>query len=178
MTHSYDWRRVTLGDCVTTKKGFAFKSSWYTEAGHAIVKVSDFTVDSVCCDSLTRISLEIASKYLPYAIATGDLVVQTVGSWPNNPQSVVGKAIRVPAAANRALLNQNAVRLDPIEIANRRFLFYLLRNKHFKSYIVNTAQGAASQAAITLDSLREYEFCFHLSQPSARLPGCYRRMTT
>ena len=38
------------------------------------------------------------------------------------------------------------------------FLFYLLRQNIFKSYIINTAQGAASQAAITLESLRAYTF--------------------
>jgi type I restriction enzyme S subunit len=41
---------------------------------------------------------------------------------------------------------------------DRTFLFYLLRNEDFKTYIIGTAQGAASQAAITLEAIRGYEF--------------------
>jgi type I restriction enzyme, S subunit len=56
------------------------------------------------------------------------------------------------------LLNQNAVKLAPLDGLDQRFLFYLLRSPEFKNYIVGTAQGAASQAAITLDAIRCYEF--------------------
>jgi AraC-like DNA-binding protein len=58
---------------------------------------------------------------------TGDVVVQTVGSWPTNPASVVGKCVRIPADAAGALLNQNAVKLTPEVRFDRAFLFYLLR---------------------------------------------------
>src|SRR5271157_3958199 len=137
MTSPAGWLTVTLGDCVTTRKGFAFKSGWYTKEGHPIVKVSDFTSDSIDTTALTRILCSLVSKYDAYTLKTGDVVVQTVGSWPSNPQSVVGKAIRVPPSANQALLNQNAVRLDPSSLIDRMFLFYLLRQNTFKSYIIN-----------------------------------------
>ncbi|MDH4304782.1 MAG: restriction endonuclease subunit S [Nitrospira sp.] len=155
---SNEWERARLGDLVETQKGYAFKSSWYCDAGRPIVKVSDFTEDSVDPSSLVCIPEKTAGEHRKYELKAGDVVVQTVGSWPTNPASVVGKCVRIPEAATAALLNQNAVKLAPSKVLDQRFLFYLLRNKDFKTYIVGTAQGAASQAAITLDAIRAYEF--------------------
>ena len=152
------WEQNRLGDLVETQKGYAFKSGWYSDAGRPIVKVSDFTTDSVDSSSLVCIPEEIAADYLKYELKIGDVVVQTVGSWPTNPASVVGKCVRIPINAAGALLNQNAVKLSPTKALDAQFLFYLLRCDDFKTYIIGTAQGAASQAAITLEAIRGYEF--------------------
>ncbi len=152
------WEQNRLGDLVETQKGYAFKSGWYSDAGRPIVKVSDFTTDSVDSSSLVCIPEEIAADYLKYELKIGDVVVQTVGSWPTNPASVVGKCVRIPSNAAGALLNQNAVKLSPTKALDAQFLFYLLRSDDFKTYIIGTAQGAASQAAITLEAIRGYEF--------------------
>ena len=155
---SSTWEQTKLGDVVDTQKGFAFKSAWYCDAGRPIVKVSDFTNDSIDSTNLVCIPETIATDYLKYELVNGDVVVQTVGSWPTNPASVVGKCVRVPSSTSGALLNQNAVKLFPQKNLDRQFLFYLLRNEDFKTYIIGTAQGAASQAAITLGGIRNYEF--------------------
>jgi type I restriction enzyme, S subunit len=152
------WDRVKLGDMVETQKGYAFKSGWYCDAGRPIVKVSDFTDDAVDSTALVCIPEATANEYLKYELRTGDVVVQTVGSWPSNPASVVGKCVRIPIDVAGALLNQNAVKLKPVGKFHKTFLFYLLRNEDFKTYIIGTAQGAASQAAITLEAIRGYEF--------------------
>jgi len=153
-----NWKRSRLGDLVETQKGYAFKSGWYCDAGRPIVKVSDFTSDSVDHGALVCIPESTAVDYLKYELRTGDVVVQTVGSWPTNPASVVGKCVRIPEKVAGALLNQNAVKLTPSEALDKTFLFYLVRNEDFKTYIIGTAQGAASQAAITLEAIRGYEF--------------------
>jgi restriction endonuclease S subunit len=152
------WERTRLGDLVETQKGYAFKSGWYCGTGRPIVKVSDFTHDSVDSSDLVCIPESLAADYLKYELEIGDVVVQTVGSWPSNPASVVGKCVRIPSSGGGALLNQNAVKLSPANGFDRQFLFYLLRNEDFKAYIIGTAQGAASQAAITLEAIRGYEF--------------------
>ncbi len=149
---------TTLGLHINTQKGFAFKSQWYSEQGKPLVKVSNFTEDIVDTSDLVCISDDIAENYLRYELKKDDVVIQTVGSWPNNPKSVVGKAIRIPIRASGALLNQNAVKIEPTEELNKKFLFYLLRSDDFKKYIIGTAQGAANQASITLDSIRGYSF--------------------
>jgi len=149
---------ATLGDHISTQKGYAFKSAWYTESGHPIVKVSDFTSDSVDPSNLVCVPNEIALKHGRYSLSTGDVVIQTVGSWPSNPASVVGKTVRIPKKIDGALLNQNAVKVESDQSLDKGFLFYLLRSDEFREYIVGTAQGAASQASITLDSIRAFKF--------------------
>lgn len=149
---------VILTDHVSTQKGFAFKSAWFTDSGRPIVKVSNFSNDSVKWTELIFVPEDIALQYARYELKTGDVLIQTVGSWPNNPMSVVGKTVRVPKQVNGALLNQNAVKLVPSSTLDGSFLFYLLRDKKFGAYIVGTAQGAANQAAITLESIRAFTF--------------------
>lgn len=154
----YYKENVRLKDFIDTQKGYAFKSKWYTDEGIQIVKVSDFTSDSIDTSNLVSIPPDIADKYQKYKLTTDDVIVQTVGSWPSNPASVVGKVIKVPRNADNTLLNQNAVKLIPNGEIDNRYLFYLLKSPAFKEYIIGTAQGAASQASITLDSIRGFKF--------------------
>ena len=136
----------------------AFKSKWYTDVGVPIVKVSNFTVDSVDISNLVCIPDEIAQNYTKHELRPKDVVIQTVGSWPSQPESVVGKVIKIPLQFSGSLLNQNAVKIIPRSHLDKGYLFYMLRDNDFKGYIVATAQGAASQASITLASIRNYTF--------------------
>ncbi|TMO26921.1 restriction endonuclease subunit S [Pseudoalteromonas sp. S4741] len=149
---------AVLGDYISTQKGFAFKSKWFVDSGRKIVKVSDFTEDSICPNNLVKIPVELGEQYSRYSLAFGDVVIQSVGSWPSNPASVVGKTIRVPRTVDGSLLNQNAVKIIPNKDIHIGFLYYLLRSDVFKEYIIGTAQGAASQASITLDAIKRFKF--------------------
>ncbi|MCD4808606.1 MAG: restriction endonuclease subunit S [Methanosarcinales archaeon] len=150
--------KSVLGEQITTQKGYAFKSPWYSDAGTPIVKVSDFTDSSIDTYNLTYIPDDIAFDYLKYRLETGDTIIQTVGSWPSNPKSVVGKVIKVPPEVSGALLNQNAVKIIPNKTLDRKYIFYLLKSDTFKDFIINCAQGAASQASITLKDIKNYPF--------------------
>lgn len=163
---------ATLEDHIFTQKGFAFKSKWFTDEGRKIVKVSDFTMDSICPNSLVSISKELGEEYSRYNLFTGDVIIQTVGSWPSNPASVVGKTVRVPKTVDGALLNQNAVKISPKATLHQGFLYYLLRNDVFKEYIIGTAQGAASQASITLDSIKSYQFALPSYDKQTSISKC------
>ena len=158
MNNTHQGVKTLLGEHIKTQKGFAFKSKWYSDFGTPIVKVSDLTDDSIDTSNLTCIPDDIATIYLKYKLQTGDTIIQTVGSWPRNPKSVVGKVIKVPSNASGALLNQNAVRISPAKTLDRLFMFYLLKSNIFKDFIIGCAQGAANQASITLDDIRKFSF--------------------
>ena len=153
-------RLETIEDHIITLKGFAFKSAWYSETGVPIVKVSDFTQDSVSPEKVAFIPIESSSDFEKYKLEKGDVLIQTVGSWEHNPNSVVGKVVRIPEVLNYSLLNQNIVKIIPKETLDKSFLFYLLKNDDFKGYIIKTAQGAANQASITLDSIKAFKFIY------------------
>ena len=107
------WEIKILGTNVTHKKGNAFKSALFQSAGKPIVKVTNFTDNSISSSGIEYVDDSIYSEKIEFILHTSDVVVQTVGSWPNNPASVVGKVVRVPKELDGALLNQNAVILKP-----------------------------------------------------------------
>lgn len=153
-----EWKEYKLGDCVEMQKGFAFKSSDYINHGIKIIKVSNLNQYRFDDNSCVFISPILAEQFSRYSLVEDDIIISTVGSWPTNPESVVGKVCRVPKIINGSLLNQNAVRLRVKQNFNQRFLYYILSGSKFSSFIANTAQGSANQASITLEDIRSYEF--------------------
>lgn len=147
-----------LGSLISYKKGFAFKSKDYISAGVPIVRVSNFTDDSISPNDLKFVSPDIAKETPEVSLEVNDIVVATVGSWPNNPASVVGRTIRVPAWAERALMNQNSViiRAKSKSLADQKFIYYQMRSQDFSAHVVSKAQGSANQASITLDAIFSY----------------------
>ena len=157
---SSEWKVISVGDFVTHQKGFAFKSKSYQKAGIPVARVSNFTTDSIDTSELLFVSEDIANQNKNVELKENDIVIATVGSWPSNPASIVGKTIRVPSTAVGALLNQNAVRLrvKSNDYNDQIFLYYVMRKPAFINYLVSTAQGSANQASITLKDIFSYKF--------------------
>ena len=155
-----EWNLQTIQEFAVHQKGFAFKSKDYQETGTPVVRVSNFTTDSIDCFSLYFVSEKIRKETAAVELMKNDVVIATVGSWPKNPASIVGKTIRVPSEASGSLLNQNAVRLraKSLDVFDQVFLYYLLKDQKFSDYIVSTAQGSANQASITLKDIYRYSF--------------------
>jgi type I restriction enzyme S subunit len=155
-----NWDSIRLGDHVNYFKGFAFKSQEYIEFGHPVVRVSNFTDRSIDLSGCNFISPTDVTSYEDYQIYAGDVIIATVGSWPANPESVVGKTIKVPNEANGALLNQNTLCLRATEQLDQRFMFYLLKDNDFQNYLIGGARGSANQASITIQSVFDYVFMY------------------
>lgn len=153
-----EWTNTKVEDLITYKKGYAFKSAFYDECGdHLIVRVSDTTEDSINIESCHKIRKEHVQGLDSYILKHQDVVIATVGSWADNPQSIVGKVIKVPRVADGAYLNQNAVRLRANERVTQDYLYFALKHKDFSDYLLNSAQGSANQASITLKDIFSYE---------------------
>lgn len=153
-----------LDNIADFQKGFAFKSVDFQKCGIKIVKVSNLTMESIDADSCISIDELKANQYKRYELLEDDIIITTVGSWPTNPSSVVGKVVRVPYALNNTLLNQNAVRVRAKSDINQNYLFYLLKSHIFKNYIIGTAQGSANQASITQSDIKKFKYRIHNSQ--------------
>ncbi len=149
---------VRIGDIADFQKGFAFKSKDYQNEGVRIIRVTNLNKNDFSDNNCLYIDPEKAVEYEKYSLRSNDAVISTVGSWPTNPDSVVGKVCIIPKGIDGSLLNQNSVRLRAKEGCKQLFLNYALRNKSFSKYIVGTAQGSANQASITLENIRNYEF--------------------
>ena len=150
---------IRLGDIVTYNKGYAFKSTEYCDEGVMVVRISDFTTESVSIDN--AVFIDERDEFQKYRLNEGDILIQTVGSWANNPKSIVGKIIRVPKECKNAYLNQNIVRIIAKEGIDNSYLYYALKANKFSEYCVIRGQGAANQASITLNTV----FRFKLKLP-------------
>ncbi len=154
-----NWKIYTLGELIDFQKGFAFKSSWYKSVGEIVVRISDTTHNSIDIKTCNRVSKTNVIGLDKYILKTGDIVIASVGSWPPNYASVVGKVIKVPSVANDSYLNQNAVRIRTLDqdLYNQQFIYYLMKSDFFLNYIINTAQGSASQASIKLTDIFDFK---------------------
>lgn len=152
---SSEWPMQDLGSLIFYRKGFAFKSKDYISSGVPIVRVSNFTDDGISPNDLKFVSPDVAKETPEVSLQVNDIVVATVGSWPNNPASVVGRTIRVPAWAESALMNQNSViiRAKSKSLVDQKFIYYQMRSQDFSAHVVSKAQGSANQASITLDAI-------------------------
>ncbi|MGO1470739.1 MAG: restriction endonuclease subunit S, partial [Tissierella sp.] len=150
------WREVRLGEYIDTLKGNAFKSSLYKNNGIPVVRVSNFTDESIEKDKMVYIDYD--EDYDRFILEKKDVLCQTVGSWLNNPNSLVGKIVRVPDYLDGSYLNQNIVKIIPDENLDNDYLFYRLKAVDYKHYCVDNAQGAANQASITLKTIRRFKF--------------------
>jgi type I restriction enzyme S subunit len=71
---------------------------------------------------------------------------------------VVGKVVRVPYYHQGSLLNQNIVKIIPIECIDKDYLYYRIKCVDFSGYVIGEARGAANQASITLDTIKRFAF--------------------
>lgn len=148
------WEMKSLGEVVNYKKGYAFKSDDYESHGISIIRVSDLGNKYVNHSNFYKISKN--TLYQDYSVQNDDILITTVGSWPSNPLSVVGKVIRVSSFANDFYLNQNMVRFR-IDSDLNEIIYQYLIDKKFSEFLLSGAQGSANQASITLEHIFNYK---------------------
>lgn len=154
------WEPIELGSIINHKKGKAFKSYLYQDFGIPIVRVSDLTKKSVDYSSCLFIDEKWFNDFNDVELAENDILITSVGSWATNPDSVVGKVVKVPRAKGKSLLNQNMVRLRTNNKELQLLLYTALSTKDFADYIISGAQGSANQASVTLDHMFSYKLSF------------------
>ena len=100
-----DWDEFVLGEVTSLRNGAGIKQEYFSEAEDAVplVKVSNFTLDSVDISEFTKVDAEHAVKWTSHLLKKKDTLIATVGSWPPNWSSVVGKVIRVPDEAEGSI---------------------------------------------------------------------------
>jgi len=150
---------VCLSEVANIRNGAGIKQEFFVDQGIPLVKVSNLTLNSINIEGLTNIDLEHAKKWESHKLHDGEILIATVGSWPPNWSSVVGKVIRVPAIASGMIQNQNTACITPKnDNVDNDYLYYLLKNKSFLIWVSNTAQGSANQARIAIKELGKFSF--------------------
>ncbi|HDZ9337858.1 TPA: restriction endonuclease subunit S [Vibrio cholerae] len=152
--------RCKLGDVATFRNGAGVKQDFFTTSndGVNLAKVSNFTSDSIDLTDATKVDREHAQKWASHLLKSDDVLIATVGSWPPNWSSVVGKVVRAPKCSEGAIQNQNTCCVIPNEAIDQSYLYYLLKTRQFSEWIVNVAQGSANQARVPVKKIGDFEF--------------------
>jgi len=152
------WKIKTIEELVNHQKGFVFKSSDYQTHGKRIIRISDLTKDSIDLQNCLFIDEQKVQeqKHQSVILNENDIVITTVGSNLNHPESAVGRPIRVPTFTAGSLLNQNMVRLRCINPDLQLFLLKNIQHAKFIDYLSARTQGSANQASITLGVIFDY----------------------
>ncbi|MHA6250377.1 restriction endonuclease subunit S [Oceanobacillus sp. CAU 1775] len=150
------WKTVRIKDCIYYIKGFAFKSRYYQKEGIRIIRVSDLGTNEIM-DNNEKIFIDrvYQMKYESYKLNLGDIIITTVGSKAELKESAVGRPILVKRK-KQGLLNQNLVKLSPINGYNSYFIYGNLLKRRYVDYIRSIERGNANQANITINDLWEY----------------------
>lgn len=151
--------RCKLSDVANFRNGAGIKQDFFTQSadGIKLAKVSNFTTDSIDLNDATRVDPKHAQKWMNHQLKADDILIATVGSWPPNWSSVVGKVVRVPKTSEGAIQNQNTCCIIPKESIDQSYLYYLLKTRKFSEWIVTVAQGSANQARIPVKSIGDFE---------------------
>jgi type I restriction enzyme, S subunit len=154
-----DWEIKVLSDLAESCNGAGIKQQHFSVVGTRLARVSDFTDRSIDLSDCSHVEPIHARQWTGHLLKEGDVIVATVGSWPPNWSSVVGKAVRVPPEAVGAIQNQNSCRLRAKEgMADQRFLFYLVRSSEFVHHAAYSAGGSANQARLAVKNLMRFRF--------------------
>lgn len=156
---NFDWTEVALSDVANMRNGAGIKQENFATKGIPLIRVTNFTDTSIDLSGCGYVEVNHAKKWKNHRLHEGDVIVATVGSWPPNWSSVVGKTVRVPLTADGALQNQNTCCVTAKEgKADQRFLYYTLRSEDFMYFAANSASGSANQARLPVAKLENFKF--------------------
>lgn len=153
------WETVRLNEVATLRNGAGVKQQFFADNGIPLARVSDFTLDSIDISDCKYVEEAHAETWASHYIDVGDVLVSTVGSWPPNWSSVVGKVVRAPVNVSGAIQNQNTCCILPNQaVLDNRYLFYRLKSEDFTWHTSNNAGGSANQARLPVKKLGEFQF--------------------
>jgi len=149
-----EWKDVGLEQIATFRNGAGVKQIHFANEGIPLARVSDFTMDSIDLADPKFVEINHAQLWRSHFIKEGDVIVATVGSWPPNWSSVVGKVVRAPKQATGVIQNQNSccIQAKP-EALDKRFLFFRLKHGDFAWHAANNAGGSANQARLPVKKI-------------------------
>ena len=112
------WEMTKLDEVAICRNGAGIKQEFFTTIGIPLARVSDFTDNSINLHNCIYLDAKHAHRWKDYSLVAGDVLVATVGSWPPNWSSVVGKVVQVPPDVAGAIQNQNTVSREEYPTTN------------------------------------------------------------
>jgi len=125
-----------LGDVVTVKSGFAFKSADWLDSGVPVIKIANVKDGWVFLDGCSFVSEEVARSARAFELAKGDVLISMTGH--------IGQVAKV-RDEGRMVLNQRVGRfsIKDRQRVDNEYLFQWLRLPEVRAVFEAHAYGAA-----------------------------------
>lgn len=144
------WKEVKLGDIVTLKNGYSFKSSEYdadSDGEYKIITIKNVTgdryINTNTCNTISFLPSNIRSHQV---LKEGDILISMTGN--------VGRVSMVNE--DKCLLNQRVGLLDLMDSNfDKEFIFQLLSTTMFQEAMIDRGHGAA-QPNIGKDDIESF----------------------
>lgn len=152
------WEKVKIRDISNVISGFAFKSNDFIDKGIPVIKIKNikhYEVDLSETDFVAEQFIEINPRY---HVNENDILISLTGSHITLPNSVVGRVAKY-RYSTLSLLNQRGGKFTEINTDRcyPEFLYQFLTQYSVREKIANKAQGAANQANISPNDVKDIE---------------------
>lgn len=145
------WRKTSIGEYLTVKSGYAFKSEWWRNSGYPVVKIKDIVNNTINTSNLDYVAPEYTSQISEFKLNQGDVVIAMTGA-------TIGKVGLVPDSRN-LYTNQRVGKVFPSkEIINpTAFVFCFYTQQSILEQIVALSSSSSAQPNISGGQLESFE---------------------
>jgi len=133
-----EWQIKTIGDYVTVKSGYAFKSSWWTDKGANVIKIKDLDNVMVDINKLDKVDNKHTIKANDFMVTRGDLLIAMTGA-------TIGKIGLITSSKRNIYVNQRVGKffLGNSPVDKLPYLHSMMRDKRIIDNIKSAGVGSA-----------------------------------
>lgn len=144
------WSIGSIGSYCDVKSGYAFKSEWWTDVGHKVIKIANIINNSIDLDSCDHVAPENAEKASNFNVKPGDILIAMTGA-------TTGKIGVVPYCDELIVVNQRVGRFflgdKPLEKAP--FLFSTLLYGRVSRHLQPDGTAGSAQDNLSADNIKD-----------------------
>lgn len=150
------WRKTTIGEYLSVRSGFAFKSDWWQTEGYPVVKIKDINNNTIDISSLECVSPEKTKAIPEFKLSEGDAVIAMTGA-------TIGKIGIVPNVEN-LYTNQRVGKIFPKDCIKNPtpFIFCFYSQKSVSEKIFALSSSSSAQPNISGKQLENLDVIANL----------------
>ena len=145
------WQKAKLGKVTNIIGGFAFKSKHFSNSGDSyVVKIKNIKPPYIDIQDAVKVEMSFYKEQdlNKFKIQKGDFVIAMTGATIGK----IGKMIEKQAT----YINQRVAKFEPKNNINKNFIYYILRQKNFQSFIQNNIDSNSAQENISAKSIGNF----------------------
>ena len=150
-----EWKKVKLGDVVSIKSGFSYKSEFLGKGDNLLLGMGCVSFkDSFVESGVRPYSQDCDPRYLA---APGDLVLATRQQSDNLPILAMPAIIPEKYRGKKIIIGTNLYKVENNSDIDNRFLFFVLKGREYVNYIRGVKTGTTVQM-VSKRNVEEFQF--------------------